>query len=78
MGGNVSEWTASPYAAYPDADADAGKFDPEKRVIRGGSWRYGAGYARCANRDASKPGERYPETGLRCVKDVPEWLGELK
>jgi len=78
MGGNVSEWTASAYAPYPGSEADPAKFDAEKRVIRGGSWRYGIGYARCANRDKSAPGERYAETGFRCVKDVPEWFTELK
>jgi formylglycine-generating enzyme required for sulfatase activity len=78
MGGNVSEWTASPYAPYPGAEAGGGDYDGEKRVIRGGSWRYGAAYARCANRDRSKPGERYAETGFRCVKDIPEWFAELR
>lgn len=64
MGGNVSEWTAGQ--------------EGEKRVLRGGSWRYGMSYARCANRDAAKPGNRFNEVGVRCVKDIPDFLEDLK
>ncbi|HVY62733.1 MAG TPA: SUMF1/EgtB/PvdO family nonheme iron enzyme, partial [Planctomycetota bacterium] len=78
MGGNVSEWTASAFKPYPGNDAKGVAWDEEKRVLRGGSWRFGMTYARCAHRDKSKPGERYNETGFRCVKDIPDVLEELR
>jgi formylglycine-generating enzyme required for sulfatase activity len=37
MHGNVAEWTSSPFVGYPNAAASEA-FDPELRVIRGGSW----------------------------------------
>lgn len=37
MHGNVAEWTSSPFVGYPGA-AENEAFDPELRVIRGGSW----------------------------------------
>ncbi|HOD81876.1 MAG: Formylglycine-generating sulfatase enzyme [Planctomycetes bacterium ADurb.Bin126] len=40
MHGNVAEWTRSAWMPYPYNDADGRNGDsPEKRVIRGGSWR---------------------------------------
>jgi serine/threonine-protein kinase len=78
MGGNVSEWTASPYRPYRGNQAKGIEWSDEQRVIRGGSWRYEWSYARCSNRDRSRPEKRYPEVGFRCVVDVPDWLPELK
>ncbi|HEX4566491.1 MAG TPA: formylglycine-generating enzyme family protein [Vicinamibacterales bacterium] len=49
MSGNVWEWTADDYAAYPGATApDTPSFIGERKVIRGGSWRFGADSTRCA------------------------------
>ena len=59
-------------------DAKPSDFDEEKRVLRGGSWRYQMSYARGANRDAAKPSYRANELGFRCVKEIPDWLEELK
>lgn len=78
MGGNVSEWTASRYRPYAGNTAKGIEWSDEQKVLRGGSWRYEWPYARCSNRDRSRPEKRYTEVGFRCVRDVPDWLPELK
>ena len=67
--GNVFEWTSSMYRDYPyspadgrnDADADGG------RVVRGGSWSYDPGDARCAYRNWGLPGFFSDDGGFRVV-----------
>jgi len=78
MGGNVAEWTSSPFRAYPGGDPAAADFSDAFRVVKGGSWRYDMGYARCAWRDRARPEERFPEVGFRLVRDVPAWFPELR
>jgi formylglycine-generating enzyme required for sulfatase activity len=78
MAGNVSEWTTSAFTPYPDAERRAAPFDASRKVLRGGSWRYGLHYARAFNRDRAEPETRSPHLGFRCVVDVPEWLVELR
>jgi formylglycine-generating enzyme required for sulfatase activity len=49
--GNVWEWTVSEYRAYPGGDENASKdFGERFCVVRGGSWDYDRGVARCAYR----------------------------
>jgi formylglycine-generating enzyme required for sulfatase activity len=54
MSGNVWEWTASSSGS--------------RRVVRGGSWDYGASYAQCAYRDLDGPEIRDRSYGFRCTR----------
>jgi len=57
MHGNVWEWTNDGY-------------DAERKVIRGGSWRFNADSARCALRYHHRPQDRGDSLGLRLVRDL--------
>jgi sulfatase modifying factor 1 len=72
MHGNVWEWTADPYCAYPAAPAvDPRPLCPaEVKVIRGGSWYFRAGSARCAARYTHRPQDRGFSLGFRVVREV--------
>ncbi len=81
MGGNVAEWTASPFVAYPGPRTPAGgtpAFDDKSRVLRGGSWLKDTMHARAARRQGLPPAQKARDLGFRCVKDVPDWLPELR
>ena len=70
MSGNVWEWTADDYAPYPGAIApDTPAFKGEKKVIRGGSWRFGADSARCALRYTHSPHDSGYSLGVRLAHD---------
>ncbi len=69
MAGNVWEWTSSLYKVYPYR-ADDGREDPGatgRRVLRGGSFAYNVGFARCARRGYNDPDYRRGGYGFRCV-----------
>ena len=71
MSGNVWEWTSDTYAPYPGAVApDTPAFKGEKKVIRGGSWRFGADSARCALRYTHSPGDSGYSLGVRLAHDA--------
>ena len=75
MIGNVWEWTRSHYVSYPDR-ADDGRENLEAaddvlRVVRGGSWCYHPGYARCACRYWVRPVDRSYDIGFRVVLRSP-------
>ena len=67
MIGNVFEWCADRYGAYPDG----GEIDPmgatsgSYRVNRGGGWRGTASRCRSAARNWLTPGDRYVSLGFR-------------
>ncbi|MFN7959791.1 MAG: formylglycine-generating enzyme family protein [Thermoanaerobaculia bacterium] len=71
--GNVWEWTADDHCPYPSGPV----LDPlarcasGKKVIRGGSWAFGADSARCALRYTHAPEDRGYSLGFRLVREVP-------
>jgi formylglycine-generating enzyme required for sulfatase activity len=72
MSGNVWEWTSDDHCAYPAAAIA----DPHVRcgsglkVIRGGSWRFGADSARCGLRYTHRPQDRGYSLGVRLAHDA--------
>ena len=70
MSGNVWEWTADEHCPY----AGTAVTDPRPacgsglKVIRGGSWYFGADSARCALRYTHPPQERGFSLGFRVVR----------
>jgi formylglycine-generating enzyme len=72
MSGNVWEWVwdrLGPYAAEAQHDP-AGPERGDTRILRGGSWRYEARYARVADRNWSRPGYRSPAVGFRLARSL--------
>ena len=75
MSGNVWEWTQDGYdSGYYTS---AGRTDPtgvssdRNWVSRGGSWDFGASYARVARRISLDPGDRDGYRGLRLTRTLP-------
>ena len=73
MAGNVWEWTADWYDAYPGNETLELEFGKKFKVIRGGGAidYYGAlASRRCADRARSAPYGTYDALGFRCVMEV--------
>ncbi len=73
MHGNVWEWMEDwhcPYPAGPATDPLGGKCATTFKVIRGGSWYFGADSARCAFRYTHRPQDRGFSLGFRLVRDA--------
>ena len=67
MSGNVWEWCLNEYS-NPEKTAITGV---ESRVVRGGSWGYGQGYARASYRNIYNPNYRNFINGFRVVVRPP-------
>ena len=70
MSGNVLEWTRSLYGKYPyQPGSKRENFENKSdyRVLRGGSFLYGFGDARCAYRGDFHPGGLFDGMGFRVV-----------
>lgn len=78
LAGNVSEWVADWYAAYPGSDYESKDFGSSFKVVRGSSWSDGAVhynlklFQRGAYRFYLPPDGRYEDVGFRCATDVKE------
>jgi formylglycine-generating enzyme required for sulfatase activity len=72
MSGNVWEWTSDDHCPYPAG----GVTDPRAacpsglKVIRGGSWHFGADSARCGLRYTHRPQDRGFSLGVRLAHDA--------
>ena len=71
LAGNVSEWTADWYDAYPNGNSSASNdFGQKYRVVRGGSWADSQFYLSALFRDAKSPDSGYHNVGFRCVQTM--------
>jgi len=71
MAGNVAEWTADWYQAYPGSKLVRGAFG-KTRVVKGGAYTLpGEPYARSASRSMARdPEKRHRSIGFRCAMDI--------
>jgi formylglycine-generating enzyme required for sulfatase activity len=71
MAGNVAEWVADWYAAYPSGPLSdpTGPADGERRVVRGGAWGVPLSNANSVQRSRFTPDSDSLGLGVRCVKE---------
>ncbi|PIE28960.1 hypothetical protein CSA57_10890 [candidate division KSB3 bacterium] len=70
MVGNVLEWTADRYRAYPWSEYEQADFAGDFIVLRGASWIHSAERAACFTRFYAPAENRNNFIGFRCVKDI--------
>jgi formylglycine-generating enzyme required for sulfatase activity len=74
LGGNVSEWTADWYQAYPGGAAQDADFGEKQRVVRGGGAGLGhyalSVFFRSARRAHADPGMVGTDVGFRCAENT--------
>ena len=73
MHGNVWEWCEDSHCPYDREPVTnpVGRCSSNLRVIRGGSWAFGADSARCGLRYTHSPQDRGPSLGFRIARDAP-------
>lgn len=71
MHGNVWEWLQDLHCPYPEGAVvdPVGDCASKLRIIRGGSWYFGADSARCGLRYTHRPQDVGPSLGFRLARD---------
>jgi formylglycine-generating enzyme required for sulfatase activity len=68
LAGNVWEWMADPFKAYPNSTHEDPFYQNNLIVTRGGGWFDEEAQARASNRSAAAPDAANDDLGFRCVR----------
>ncbi len=70
MHGNLGEWCADSKAPYPGSGTEQPTAGEGNRVFRGGTWYFGAGLCRSADRHADEARLRVESIGFRLARSL--------